>query len=116
MPFLKAAKTVLGTRYDVSVVIVTPHKMKSLNRSYRGKNSSTDILAFPLSKNSGEIFISPSDAAKKAKIFGMRPDAYAKYLVIHALVHLKGYDHGKRMTGFEKHYCRKLGFPFPEKV
>jgi len=66
--------------------------MRRLNRTYRGQDKSTNVLAFPISKNLGEIFINPS----RAKPFGV------KFLFVHALLHLKGMRHGAKMEKLEK--------------
>lgn len=87
--------------------------MKKLNSKYRKKNTSTDILAFPLSKREGDLYLSLPDVAKKAPAFGMNAPEYLKYLFIHGLVHLKGFDHGKKMDALEKKYSKALRFPFP---
>jgi len=87
--------------------------MKGLNRAYRKHDASTDILAFPLEKGAGELFISLPDVAKKAPHFGLSRKEYLEYLFVHGLVHLKGYDHGKNMDALEKKYCRTLGVSYP---
>ena len=104
----------MGKRYSLSVVVITPARMKRLNRTYRRKDASTDILSFPLSKNEGEIYFSMPDVRKKAKAFAMKEADYFSYLYIHGLVHLKGLDHGKKMDALEKKHCKRFGFVFPE--
>ena len=111
--FKKAKETVLGTRYALSVVFVTPKKMRELNRVYRKKDAPTDILAFPLSESSGEIYLCLSEVKKKAPVFGMSAATYLPYLFVHGLVHLKGHDHGKKMDALEKKYCALMKIPKP---
>jgi rRNA maturation RNase YbeY len=60
---------ILGESYTLNVIITTPAKIKKLNKIYRNKNVPTDILSFPLSKNEGEIYISPYETKKMAKKF-----------------------------------------------
>ena len=90
--FEKIKNQVLGRRYKLSLVFADDPLMRRLNRIYRGVDKSTNVLAFPLSKTSGEIFINPS----RAKPFSI------KYLFIHGLLHLKGMKHGATMEQAEK--------------
>ncbi len=113
VPFSQMKNGIVGTRYDLSVVIVSPQKMRALNRKYRKKDASTDILAFPLSETGGEIFLSMNDVKRRAPDFGMTPRDYLAYLFIHGLIHLEGFDHGRTMEKLERKYCQAFGFPFP---
>lgn len=66
----KAIKeAVLGRDYNLGLVICSPEEIKKHNLIYRNKNTPTDILSFPLSKDEGEIYICPEEARKEAKKF-----------------------------------------------
>jgi probable rRNA maturation factor len=106
------AKT-LGAKAFVSIVFVRQRKMHKINKEYRGKDSSTDILSFPLNEG-GEILLSLPDLRKKAKEFGMRAEDYLPYLLIHGLLHLKGEAHGSKMDKHEKKLCKLFGIMHPE--
>jgi probable rRNA maturation factor len=106
--FLKIKKAVLGSNYDLSLVFIGPKKMQELNRTYRGLNKSTDILSFPLSKTSGEMFICKSETRKMAKEFDRTYDNFLLYLFVHGLVHLKGYDHSPRMDKLEAKFRKQF--------
>jgi probable rRNA maturation factor len=112
-PFEKVVEKILGKRKFVSFVFIDEIKMKKLNRKCRGKNKSTDILSFP-NQEGGEIFISMQDVRKKAPYFLLLTPYYLKYLFIHGLLHLKGYDHGSKMDRQENKFCKifKLKNPF----
>ena len=58
-------KEILGRKYELSLVFATPQKIQKLNKIYRNINKPTDILSFPLSKTSGEIFICKDEAKKE---------------------------------------------------
>lgn len=103
----------MGTSYVLSIVFVSPQKIRVLNRTYRKKDSSTDILSFSLSKNEGELYISLPDVKKKAPEFNLSAADYLNYLFIHGLVHLKGHDHGKKMDTLEQKYCKQLRIKYP---
>ncbi len=106
LPFLVIKNTILGKKYDLSIVYLNPAKAKKLNASFRQKDYATDILSFPLSKISGEIFLCPKIISKKAAEFGMTEKIYNKFIVIHGMLHLKGYEHSSRMEQAEKKFLK----------
>ena len=106
--FLKIKKAVLGSNYDLSLVFIGPKKMRELNRTYRELNKPTDILSFPLSKTSGEMFICKSETRKMAKEFDRTYENFLLYLFVHGLVHLKGYDHGPKMDKIEAKFRKQF--------
>lgn len=112
VPFLRMTKTILGAEYELSLVFVEPGKMQVLNR-YRGKDTPTDILSFPLSETSGEIFLCMKEIEKKAPHFDMTTREYLGYVFIHGLLHLEGYDHGRTMSRLERKFSRAFHFPTP---
>lgn len=110
VPFSVIKDAVIGTRYDLSIVFVTPAKIRALNKKYRHKNDSTDVLSFPLNRSSGELYFSMPDVKKKAPLFDMSSREYLTYLTVHGLLHLKGHDHGQVMTRMEKRYEKRFGY------
>jgi probable rRNA maturation factor len=107
--FLRIKRSSLGKDYKLSVIFVTAPIIRKLNRVYRGKDATTDILSFPLFKNEGEIYICPIEARKEAKKFERPYDNFIAFLFIHGCMHLKGYDHGGTMERLEKKLRRKFG-------
>jgi len=102
LPFAKIATAVLGEEYECSLVIVSPRKSRELNRTYRGKDNSTNILSFPLDPHEGEIFLDLKKAREDAPLFERSYTNFIGFLFIHALFHLKGLDHGAKMEAQEK--------------
>jgi hypothetical protein len=106
--FKKIKNDVLGRSYDLSFSYVTPTQMRkamkykpALPAGKRIKRSTiSNVLAFPLSKTSGEILI----CKKAAKPFTVA------YLFIHGLYHLKGYKHSATMERIERRTFAKFGF------
>ena len=100
---------ILGERYEASIAFVSPHEMRRLNRLYRGTDAPTDILSFPLSQSAGEILFCRSEVAKEAKRFGRTPANFLLFLLIHGLLHLKGFAHGGKMERAERMLRKKFG-------
>lgn len=100
---------VLGEKYELSVVFIGPKEMQHINKTYRNKDYVTDILSFPLSKTSGEIFICRQKADQKSKEYNREKSNFIHFLFIHGLVHLKGFEHGSRMDREEEKFRKKFG-------
>ncbi len=84
----KIKNEVLGKEYDLSIVFADNALMKKLNKTYRKKAESANVLSFPLSKTMGEIMIN-----KNLKI---KNQNYIDYLFLHSVLHLRGFRHGKK--------------------
>ncbi|MGD9588061.1 MAG: rRNA maturation RNase YbeY [Pyrinomonadaceae bacterium] len=91
-----------------SVALVSDRRMKELNRFFRGKDSTTDVLSFPHEADEfeppsadrqpptvflGDIVISAEQAQKQAAENGLSLENEIKQLILHGLLHLCGYDH-----------------------
>jgi probable rRNA maturation factor len=98
---------ILGKRYDLSLQFVGPTRAAKLNQTYRQKTYTPNVLSFPLTDDTGEIFICPQVAVKEAAKYDLSTSGYVAYLFIHGLLHLKGLDHGDEMDKQEKRYLRK---------
>lgn len=97
LPFENIKNKALGKKYELSLVFIGDKLSKRLNTQYRGKSSPTNILSFPLSKDSGEIFINYKLAEKQAKKYERKFSDFIGFLFIHGLMHLKGFEHSSRM-------------------
>src|SRR3989338_3043664 len=93
IPWSKIKNRVLFAKYDLSLVFVGDAEMKRINGRYRRKNKPTNVLAFGLCKNYGEIFIDLPFATREAKSAGRSARRHLLFLYIHALLHLKGFGH-----------------------
>jgi probable rRNA maturation factor len=100
-PLEKIAST-LSTK-EVELIITDDETMKTLNTEHRGKESSTDVLSFPMyapfTEQSifgmplGSIVISESYVTAKAKELGHTIQDELSLLFIHGMLHLLGFDH-----------------------
>jgi len=108
LPFLLIKEKVLGKSYELSIAFVGLAQSKKLNNQFRKKNYSTDVLSFSLSKNSGELIICEKIAMKKSKEFLMKYPKYLTFILIHGMLHLKGYAHGSKMEKEEKKFLSRF--------
>lgn len=85
---------------ELSIDLVGDGRMRRLNRAYRKKDRTTDVLAFamresasPASALLGDVVISVPTAQRQAKE-GERPlSEELAWLLVHGVLHLCGYDH-----------------------
>ncbi len=98
---------ILGKEYSLSIAYVGEKKSREINKKYRNKDKPTNILSFALSKTEGEIILCPSVIKREAKNFNKSFPKFLGFLVIHGMLHLKGYDHGKKMEVLEIKYEKK---------
>jgi probable rRNA maturation factor len=106
LPFVSIKNAILGEEYEFGLSLLPASKQKKINFQYRGKDETTNILSFPLSKNSGEITIDPVKVKKDAPLFDMTYTQFFKLLVIHGCLHLKGFEHSSTMERQEKKYLK----------
>ncbi len=101
-------EAVLGKKYELSLVFVGLKRARQINLSTRKKDYSPNVLSFPLSEASGEIYLCPEISYPKAKDYGFTKDGYIAFLFIHGLLHLQGHDHGPKMETLEKKFVRRF--------
>jgi len=107
--FAAIKDAVLGADYDLSLAFVGDNEAKKLNMEHRGKDYIPNVLSFELDKDAGEIFINPLEAKRQAPEFDRTPSNMIAFLYIHALVHLKGMEHGVTMERTEAKFRKKFG-------
>lgn len=110
LPFVNIKNEILGTDFDLSLVFVGNSLSRRLNRIYRGKDKSTNILSFLLTKKTGEIFINLPLVKVEAKKQEENLRNYIWFILIHGMLHLKGMQHGSKMDRAEKKFRKKFGF------
>ena len=77
---------------EVSIAFVNDATMRGLNRKFRNKNKTTDVLTFP-GENSCEIVISVDQAKRQARNEKHSLATELRYLLLHGILHGLGHDH-----------------------
>ena len=99
---LKALK--LKDKYVLSLIIVGPKGIKTINRDYRNIDKVTDVISFAMLDSGdimeadgkielGDIFINKDRVLSQAKAYSHSVKREFVFLFIHGLLHLLGYDH-----------------------
>ncbi len=117
--FVARARRAAGLKGLVNVLLTSSAEMKSLNRRFRGKDKPTDVLSFPAEPGAqkrfaGEIAISAEMAAQNAWVLRHSLAEEVKILVLHGVLHLRGYDHecdNGQMARCERQLRAKLHLP-----
>jgi probable rRNA maturation factor len=99
---------------ELSVVLVSDPVMHRLNRTWRGADRPTDVLAFAQREGTGgapdgllgDVVISVDTARRQAAAHGHSLAAESDRLLVHGLLHLLGYDH-ERSAGEARRMQRR---------
>ena len=105
----------------VTIAFVSDRLMRGLNRRWRGKQGTTDVLSFPAAQDEfekslgttlGDVVVSVEQAARQAGQHSLSFEDEVKQLILHGLLHLCGYDHetdNGEMNRLELSLRRRLG-------
>lgn len=122
------AAAALGPRghgHEMAVQVVSPARMRVLNKRFRGKDKPTNVLAFPAQptgqvrpKPLGDVVICAAVLRREARAQHKSETAHWAHLVVHGTLHLAGYDHeddrdASRMERREIAILRRLGYDNP---
>jgi len=117
----EALRVVPAGGAGVTVAFVSDGRMRELNRRWRGKGGTTDVLSFPSGQEEfekgegaslGDVVISAEQAARQAEEHGLDFEGEVAQLILHGLLHLCGYDHetdSGEMNALELTLRRRLG-------
>ena len=114
---------------ELSILITDDAHIRDLNRTYRGKDSPTDVLSFPIDATVGgrrilgDVVVSIDTAERQAKVMGTTIEDVVDRLLIHGVLHLLGYDHegeGEEAKEFfrleDKVYAELKGYDGPHQT
>ena len=117
----KVLKVVPADGAGVTVVFVSDRVIRELNRRWRGKRGTTDVLSFPAGQDEferaagamlGDVVISVERAGRQAAEHGLSFEREVEQLILHGALHLCGYDHERddgEMNALELRLRRRLG-------
>ena len=115
----------LSTRsIELAIVLTNDSAIRKLNRTWRGKDEPTNVLAFPARQPAsprgslGDIVIAYETLAREAKAEGKPFSHHLAHLAVHGFLHLCGYDHdtdrqAASMEGLEVAVLARLRIPNP---
>ena len=108
------ARAASAAAADITLRIVGAAEGRRLNRAYRGADRATNVLAF----HGGDIVLCHPVVVREARAQGKTLEAHYAHLVVHAMLHLRGYLHdrlrdAKRMEKREIAILARLGYADP---
>ncbi len=127
-------------RFAVSLLACDDARIRALNADFRGRDAPTNVLSWPSEERAsaepgeppalpepaqdgaalelGDIAIAFDTCAREAAAAGITMQDHAAHLLIHALLHLLGYDHecdadATLMEGIEANTLARMGISDP---
>lgn len=97
---LAGARPKIRGAAEVSVVLTNDEEQRELNREWRGKDSSTNVLSFPqiepfdpVEGILGDITVARETVAREAQELEKSFEDHFTHLIVHGFLHILGYDH-----------------------
>ena len=112
-------------RVELVIRIVDEAESRALNKRYRGKDKPTNVLSFPFEAppgvdidHMGDLVICAAVVDREAADQHKPLDHHWAHMVVHGILHLRGYDHENRtqareMEDLERRILAELGFADP---
>jgi probable rRNA maturation factor len=131
-PYARLAESAVPV--EISVRFTDDAEVHTLNRDYRGKDKSTNVLSFPMASPDlldgiadgdeievllGDLVLAHGVCAREAQERGIAVRAHAAHLLVHGTLHLLGYDHetseadAEAMEELERRALASLGIADP---
>lgn len=123
------------THGEISLYLTDDNECARYNAQYRGRNGPTNVLSFPATPQQpplgdtaladisapilwGDILLAYETIAREAEEQGKDVRAHIAHLLLHGVLHLKGYDHqdeaeAEIMEAQEIAILARLGFSNP---
>lgn len=126
--------------FEVTLLACSDHRIAGLNEEFRGKAKATNVLSWPSEERGagqpgeqpelpepgdpddpeglGDIAIAWETVEREAEVANIPLSDHVSHLIIHATLHLLGYDHeddrdAELMEGLEVRALALLGLPDP---
>lgn len=122
---IKLAKPRIKGAAELSIVLTNDEEQHELNRQWRGKDSSTNVLSFPQIEPFGpvvgllgDITLARETLEREAAEQGTSFADHFTHLVVHGFLHILGYDHltdaeALQMESLETQILASLGVEDP---
>ncbi len=122
---LAFAKPKVKGAAELSILLTDDEEQRELNRQWRGKDSSTNVLSFPQIEPFdpvvgilGDITLARETLLREAAEQGVTFEAHFTHLVVHGFLHILGYDHldddeATAMEALETQILASLGIDDP---
>lgn len=126
-------KLLCDTPSSLNLRFCDADEMRHTNASFRGKDSPTDVLSFPavpgfsdttkrgrLLYSLGDVLVCLPVCERQARAHRWEPSREVEKMILHGLVHLKGFDHERSeaawrvMSALEKALAREVEKVFGE--
>ena len=82
---------------EISLRLMDDDSIRQLNRTYLGKDATTDVISFALYEGDeavlGDVYVGYEQAAIQAVEAGISVEEELARLTIHGTLHVLGYDH-----------------------
>jgi len=106
---------------EVTLRIVGEREGRRLHQQFRNQHRATNVLSFSYEKNRGDVVLCHPVIRREARAQGKKLGAHYAHLVVHGVLHLRGYDHEKkrdaaRMETQEIRILRRIGMRNPYAV
>jgi len=112
---------------EISVLFTGDEEVRTLNRTWRGKDRATNVLSFPMAAPAeiadapmlGDVVLAHGVCESEAAEKKVSIEAHAAHLVVHGTLHLLGYDHeqgeteAEEMEGLERRALARIGVADP---
>ena len=89
-----------GCEHEVTLRLVDASEIQALNRDYRQKDKPTNVLSFPFEvpeglpcETLGDVILCTAIILEEAQEQHKSYDAHFAHMVIHGILHLRGFDH-----------------------
>lgn len=123
--------------WEIALLACDDDKISELNEEFRGRPTPTNVLSWPSEERGaetpgdrpalpvpgpdpelGDIAIAYDTCAREAMAGGKPLTDHVTHLIVHAVLHLLGYDHendpdATLMEGIEREILGKMGLPDP---
>ncbi|WP_425283974.1 rRNA maturation RNase YbeY [Devosia limi] len=122
---LRQSKAKVKGAAELSILLTNDEEQHELNKQWRGKDSSTNVLSFPQIEPFGpvmgilgDITMARETLVREADDLGKSFADHFSHLVVHGFLHILGYDHideaeALQMESLETRILASLGIDDP---